>query len=125
MTLRKEKLERYRRQLFAQREALALDLRNSAAQLIAEDNAVADTLDQASNDVERTITLLMKNRERAALTQIDDSLRRIDAGVYGTCERCEEDISEARIRAFPFTTLCIECKVELESEENRYSLRHA
>lgn len=125
MSLRKEKLERYRRQLFAQREAMALDLRNSSAEMIAGETAHADTLDQAAADVDRTFTMLMKNRERLAVTQIDDALKRIDAGTYGTCERCEEDISEARIRVFPFTTLCIDCKVELESEENRYSLRHA
>ncbi len=125
MTLRKEKLERYRRQLFAQRETLARDLRSATQAMIADDVVHADTIDQASQDVDRTLSMLMQNRERSTLQQVDDALRRIDAGIYGNCERCEEEITEARIKVFPFTTLCIECKVELESEENRYSLRHA
>lgn len=125
MSLRKEKLERYRRQLFAQRESLAKELRSATQAMLADDVVHADAIDQASQDVDRTLTMLLQNRERNTLLQVDDALRRIDAGVYGDCERCEEEIQEARIKAFPFTTLCIDCKVELESEENRYSLRHA
>ena len=79
-----------------------------------------DAIDQASADTDKSFAMQMKNRERDTLWQIDGALKRIEEGNFGECERCDEPISEARIRAFPFTTLCIDCKAELESEEQRF-----
>lgn len=112
-----------REKLSAQREAMVLDLRQSTADFINDDAIFSDTVDQASSDADRTLTLQIKNRERDALYQIDEALRRMDSGKYGQCESCEEEITEARLQAFPFTTLCIECKAELESEEQRFTAR--
>lgn len=119
MALRKEKIEGFRRDLFARREALAADLRQATAGFINDDTTYGDSLDQAAADVDKAFLHQMKNRDRDILWQIDEALKRIDDGVFGTCERCDESISEARIKAFPFTTLCIDCKAELESEERR------
>jgi DnaK suppressor protein len=125
MALRKEKLEKFRKDLMARRDALALDLRRSTEQLINdEDVYFADSVDQASADADKTITVQIKNRDRGVLVQIDEALRRIEAGIFGECERCSEAIAEARLRANPSTTLCIDCKAELESEEHRFPGRH-
>ena len=66
------------------------------------------------------MNLFVLSREREILFQIDAALRRIDEGSFGDCAQCGESIIEARIQAFPFTTLCIDCKAELESEEHRF-----
>jgi len=124
MALRKEKIAGYRKQLFARREALAEDLRLATAQLINDEVVYTDSVDQASAETDKSFILQMKNRERDALWQIDEAIRRLDDGSFGECERCGEPISEARIEAFPFTTLCIDCKAELESEEHRFPGRH-
>lgn len=120
MPLRKEKLENFKKQLMNQREALAQDIRQATAQMINDEEMYTDSVDQASADVDKSFALQMKNRERNTLWQIDEALRRIDSGNYGECERCGESIAEARIKAFPFTTLCIDCKSEMESEEHRF-----
>jgi DnaK suppressor protein len=120
MALRKEKIESYRKDLFARREALATELRKATADLIDDDVMYSDAIDQASAETDKAFSLQLKNRERDTLWQIDEALKRIEAGTFGACERCDEPISEARIRAFPFTTLCIDCKAELESEEQRF-----
>jgi DnaK suppressor protein len=120
MALRKEKIEGFRRDLFARREQLASDLRKATAEFIGDDSMYTDVIDQASADTDKTFAMQMKNRERDTLWQIDSALKRIEEGNFGECERCDEPISEARIRAFPFTTLCIDCKAELESEEQRF-----
>jgi DnaK suppressor protein len=120
MPLRKEKVELYRKQLCARREALAEDLRLATAQLINDESVYTDSVDQAAAETDKSFTLQMKNRERDVLWQIDEALRRLDEGSFGECERCGESISEGRIEAFPFTTLCIDCKAELESEEHRF-----
>lgn len=120
MSLRKDKVESFRKVLFERRENLARDLRQATQNFIADDEAYADSVDQASAEADKTLAMQMKNRERDMLWQIDEALRRIDSGSFGECERCDESISEARIKAFPLTTLCIDCKAELESEGNRY-----
>lgn len=124
MTLRagleKKKVEEFRSLLLAQRESLVIGLKQATAELIDDEMNFTDSLDQASADTDRAMTVQMKNRGRDTLLQIDGALRRIDEGSFGACEHCDESISEARIKAFPFTTLCIDCKAELESEESRF-----
>jgi len=41
--------------------------------------------------------------------QIRLALERIAAGTYGTCSKCGQDISEARLAAIPSTTTCVGC----------------
>jgi DnaK suppressor protein len=120
MALRKEKIEFFKKELNQRRDTLALGVRQATEDMINDDETYADAVDQASADTDRAVTVHIKNRERDVLGQIDLALRRMEEGIFGECERCGEDIAEARIKAFPFTTLCIDCKAELESEENRY-----
>ena len=120
MALRKEKLEFFRKELTRRRDTLSHEVRQATENMINDDEMFADSVDQASADSDRAVSVQIKNRERQILVQIDQALRRMEEGIFGECERCGEDISEARIKAFPFTTLCIDCKAELESEENRY-----
>jgi DnaK suppressor protein len=117
MALRKEKIATFKKQLTLRREGLAADLRQATADFINSDESYTDSLDQAQADVDKSFALQMKNRDRNILWQIDEALRRIDAGTFGECERCGDDIAEARIRASLVTTLCIDCKAELESEQ--------
>lgn len=124
LALRKEKLESYRKLLNSRRDAVLLGLSRATQELLTEEVAYTDTVDQASADVDRAMAMHMKDRDRESLFQIDEALKRIEQGSYGSCERCDERISEARIKAFPLTTLCIDCKAELESENHRYPSRH-
>jgi DnaK suppressor protein len=41
---------------------------------------------------------------------IEHALARLDAGVYGQCERCGEPIGAERLEVRPFATLCIGCQ---------------
>lgn len=124
MGLRKEKLDSFRSELLSRRNVLAHELQQVTAELLKEDEIFTDAMDQAVADADKSLTLQMKNRDRGILAQIDEALRRIDAGTFGECEQCGEEISEARIKVYPSTTLCIDCKAELESEQSRYSGRH-
>ena len=51
--------------------------------------------------------LLSAARERIA--EVDDALRRVDAGTYGICERCGQPIAEDRLAARPFARFCMAC----------------
>ena len=50
----------------------------------------------------------------AELNQVDLALARLDAGEYGLCESCGEQIGEKRLEALPYATLCIECAERAE-----------
>jgi RNA polymerase-binding transcription factor DksA len=43
------------------------------------------------------------------LTEIDAALARVDAGTYGTCERCGGPIGDPRLVARPVARTCIRC----------------
>lgn len=49
------------------------------------------------------------------LGQVERALEALDAGTYGTCRRCGEEIAEARLRARPQAFLCLECTAEAAS----------
>jgi RNA polymerase-binding transcription factor DksA len=44
-------------------------------------------------------------------------LVRLDAGKYGVCFECEDEISERRLRALPFAVRCQACEERREQEQ--------
>ncbi len=46
---------------------------------------------------------------KAELKQVITALQRIDSGVYGHCEECDEIIKPERLLALPYTARCINC----------------
>ncbi len=124
MSLSQETLQTVREQLLNRQASLSKELRASTESLLNDEPSFADSVDQAAADSDRAIAVQIKNRDRDTLVQINQALRRMDEGAFGSCERCSDAISDARIKAFPFTTLCIDCKAELESEEHRFPGRH-
>jgi DnaK suppressor protein len=75
--------------------------------------------DRAALESDRNATLRIRDRERKLINKIEEALQRIEAGVYGVCEECGEQIGVERLRARPVTTLCIACKAEQEAEEKK------
>ena len=51
--------------------------------------------------------LEMKYKEYKSIA---DAFRKLDAGTYGTCEECGNEIDEKRLKVIPFARLCIDCK---------------
>jgi len=76
-----------------------------------------DPTDRATQESDRSFELRIRDRERRLINKITEAIDRIDAGSFGICELCEEEISEARLKARPVTTLCIDCKMEEEKKE--------
>lgn len=76
-----------------------------------------DAYDLASEERNREISFILSGRDREKLKAIEDALQRIEDGTYGICESCEGEITEARLRAMPFTLLCVQCQGEQERRE--------
>jgi DnaK suppressor protein len=85
--------------------------------------AYADPTDRATLESDRALLLRMRDRERKLLTKINEAFTRIESGVYGRCEECDDEIGIERLKARPVTTLCIGCKSAQEARERVGSAR--
>jgi DnaK suppressor protein len=70
--------------------------------------------DDASDAFEQAKELsLLQNAERL-LAQVEAALARFEEGIYGLCERCDDYIDPARLKALPYATLCMSCQQRSE-----------
>ena len=68
---------------------------------------VGDTIDQATQSLDKEILFELSDNERKMLDNIDASLRKMDNGIYGICEHCKTPIERKRIKALlPPATAC-------------------
>jgi RNA polymerase-binding protein DksA len=58
---------------------------------------------------ERSQVGSLVEQARARLAEVDAALARLDAGRYGTCERCGQPIAPGRLEVRPTARLCIDC----------------
>ena len=123
MALSTTQLQFFRNELTTRMNSLRAEIEKATNEMLEDDATYTDSVDQASAETERSLHVHMKNRDRGTVAQLRDALRRIEEGTFGLCVQCDELISESRLRAFPMTTLCIDCKQEIEAEENRFSNR--
>ena len=113
----KKKLTAFKKMLNQRLDEL-LDQANETVENMSDRNDnLPDPSDRATLESDRNFTLRIRDRERKLIGKIKDALERIENGTYGICEECGEDISEARLKARPVTTLCIDCKKRQENDE--------
>jgi DnaK suppressor protein len=66
--------------------------------------------DRSHSTEERGRMIAVVRALRSNLHDVDRALAKMDAGTYGTCERCGKPIAEERLEAIPWALLCIDCK---------------
>ena len=105
-------VELYRGALLRKRDELMGGPAAKPLQWTMENNSgrQGDMADQASGNNEVHIQLKLKQTDAKILQAIDDALHRIEDGSYGICRDCGEPIAEARLKAIPWTRVCITCK---------------
>ncbi len=113
----KAKVEEFRQILQFQLDALLHDAGKTVSEMTDEKTNFPDPTDRASLESDRNFELRIRDRERKLIMKIREALERVAEGEFGICESCEEDIGEARLKARPVTTLCIDCKTEQERQE--------
>ena len=100
-----------REELLGEAEKTVIDMSG------AEKENFPDPTDRAALETDRNFLLRVKDRERKLISKVDEALKRIDDGSFGTCELCGEFISAKRLEVRPVATCCIECKTEEEEHE--------
>jgi len=81
------------------------------------DDRESELEESAQKDRMTRLESRLTERGQILLRQIDDALERIDAGTFGECERCGNDIGLGRLKAMPIAALCIECATALEKRQ--------
>ena len=115
--MNKKKLEEFQALLQEQMDQLLHDAGKTVSEMTDEKTNFPDPTDRASLESDRNFELRIRDRERRLIGKIREALDRIEAGDFGECEDCGDQIGDARLKARPVTTLCIECKTEQERQE--------
>ncbi len=72
--------------------------------------------DLGTDTFEQEMAVGMLQNEHQIQLAIDAALDRVDAGIYGKCERCGRDIPVPRLEALPYTAFCVDCQGEVERD---------
>lgn len=88
--------------------------RETLSEASGENNYRDHMADQGSATFERELDLTLEDNVRTMLAEVRAAIGRMDAGTYGTCERCGAEIPAERMEAVPTASLCIACKEEDE-----------
>lgn len=114
---RRDALLRLHKSLVARRDELRKrlggeleDLRNYGS--LDTGDAADLAFDSGSEEVSSQLAEL----ESRELHQIERSLARLKQGTYGVCEGCAKKIPVSRLNALPFSTTCVGCQREMETQ---------
>jgi DnaK suppressor protein len=100
--------------LEAEVAAIDAEERESLSEASGENVYRDHMADQGSATFERELDMTLEENVRELLAEVRRALDRIEAGTYGTCERCAEAIPAERMEAVPTASLCITCKAAVE-----------
>ena len=100
-------LEDARRQLEARLEILEARTQRIEADLSRP--RPRDSEDRATERQNDPVLERLESSEIAEISQIHSALGRIDAGSYGRCASCDEEIGEGRLRVAPVAIHCVAC----------------
>ena len=102
-----EELEDIRQELLGQKAALQerVDLIHDHARNPLD----ADSGEQAAQIGNVEVVSALESEAINELAEIKAALQRLDAGDYGICATCGEEIPTPRLMARPAATLCVNC----------------
>jgi RNA polymerase-binding protein DksA len=70
--------------------------------------------DIATDTYDREFSLGLASNDRELLYEIDEALKKIEEGRFGICEDCSKPIAKSRLKAIPYTKLCLNCQKRRE-----------
>ena len=114
--------QQFRGLLMTMRDRLVDQIRALKGDSLTRDDSV-NSEEDGTDAFERQFALELARSENDLVFEIDEALRRLGQGEYGICEECDCLIGKARLKALPFTRMCIECKSAQENGTHANSAR--
>ena len=108
--------ETLRSELQRRRRVILETTRRAAAELDALRSAERDPeFEEGAQTEHEAFTLArLGEAQLRELQQIDAALLRLEAGEYGLCTDCEQEIDPRRLKALPYALFCTECATRRE-----------
>jgi DnaK suppressor protein len=112
---RKESFKEIRDSLVERRRALRQALNGDDSLLRAlSARQGGDAVDFALDCARGEISSQLAEVESRELHYIENAIKRIHENTYGLCEACACRIPLERLKALPYATCCIQCKIKAE-----------
>jgi DnaK suppressor protein len=113
----KIELKTFRRALENRQAELESENRNREALSIETSSDALDRI-QCASDHDWVMSNLERNSDRSR--EVRMALRRVDAGTFGICVGCEENINPKRLAAVPWASSCVVCQEAADRERVTY-----
>lgn len=94
--------------------ALVSDIQNEAGKWHQQSEENPDLSDLADKRLYQEIAVSRVSFMNQRLTQVRAALKRLDEGKYGICAKCSTHINPERLKAIPYTALCVSCQARFE-----------
>jgi DnaK suppressor protein len=104
---------------------LLLDMRDKLIAEISENlipesltasSEIGDLVDQAGDERDRELSLLLTGRDKEKLLAINEALDKLKEGTYGICEECGDKVGQGRLKVMPLAKYCVACQSKIERE---------
>jgi YteA family regulatory protein len=92
------------------------NIRDTTGELSLYDNHPADL---GTELFEREKDMALSIHSESQLDKVMDAIQALEAGTYGVCEVCKQDIPFERLEAIPYTTRCVEHAIDQELPTDR------
>lgn len=112
---RKDALLRIHKSLVAKRDELRKQLANELDLVHTADTGTGDLFDAAMDGSQNEMHSQLAAFETRELQQIERAIKLMRKGRFGSCEICAAPIPVARLKALPYTTVCIACRQKQET----------
>jgi len=86
---------------------------------LRDSKTINDSIDSVTEELAFRKLQLNATREATKLEAINNALSRIHNKQYGYCVVCGKEIPENRLRAIPYTVVCVDCKNAEEKKRVR------
>lgn len=102
--------------LFLSRRKAILDSQHKPAEI----DAGGDETDLIQANIVKNLLEKLSLRDQNNLKKINEALNRIEAGIFGQCDECEEFISVKRLDIVPESKLCVSCAENIEKYQKQF-----
>ena len=113
-------LEGRRLEIIAEVKGKMRDVRAEGA--VVSSRGVGDEGESSEADFQDDIEVALLQMKTETLSKVGEALLGLEAGSYGYCDECGEEMPEQRLRALPFAVRCKNCEEAREGARDRERL---
>ena len=112
----KQSLEHFRKALKERRDALHLRLSSTKRERGGSRCEIKDEGDRANASLAAEMSMMQQSQAENLLKAVNGALDQIDAGTFGRCRNCGQEIGSKRLEAIPWTRYCITCQELIDAQ---------